>query len=300
LAFGKGFVLQLAASEALLLDSSDGRELGRVPLRAPRAVVALPAGSVLVAALDASYRFDPGQTRPHAVTRLSLLPGFLLEARRDSQEHVWVLQAPLKQIQRYALDAQVGLGLESARALDAYDGGAFTTLRDGSLLYTAEGGAALVHSTFAGAVKPMRLPGGSDRVWRLAAADRIDRAWVATASGDVLRVEVGARLSVLQTIHTGLVPFDFGATASRFALVSVTEHAGEPRRFSLNVFSGAGAQIYSRALATVEVSADPDWVARASANQELVIGEAPPRIAVGGSSSLRVFELESGRELFAR
>jgi hypothetical protein len=148
--------------------------------------------------------------------------------------------------------------------------------------------------------KTAAFPPTLGTIWRLAAADRIDRAWVATASGDVLLVDIAARLSVFQVVHTGLVPFDFAAIPSAFALVSVTEQAGQPRRFSLNVFSRAGTQLYSYQLAVAQVTADPDWASRASANEEVVIGEAPPRVAVGGPTSLRVFELHSGKELFAR
>jgi hypothetical protein len=300
LAFGKGFVLQLRASEALLLDSSDGRELARMPVAAPRATVALPAGSVLVAALDASYRFDPGQKRPHDLARLSLLPGFVVEPRRDTQDLIWVLQAPLKRIQRYALEPDAGLGLESERELEHYDGGPFTTLRDGSFLYTARSGSALVHRAGFGGPKALDFPGDVGAIWRLAAADRIDRAWVATSSGVVLLVELGVRLKVVRMIRTGLAPFDFAATASHFALVSLTERSTEPRRFTLSVYSGAGLQLYSHDLGGSEPIASSDWVARIVADKELVLGEAPPRVGIGGPSLLRVFELASGKEMFAR
>lgn len=298
IALGKGFVLQLGVGEAVARSSSDGSEITRVPMKAPRAVLALPAGSVLVAALDGSFRFDPGQKRAHAAPRLSLLPGFVLEARRDSQDAVWVLQAPLKKLQRYSLVSQVGLGLESERTLSDYDGGAFTTLRDGSLLYA--NGDALVHRIGSRESKRLALPAGVGGAWRLTAADRIDRAWLATASGDLVLLEVGARLRVVDTLRTGLLPFDFAATGSRLALVSLSERPGEPRRFALTVYDREGSQLYSHALSVDEVTAEPDWAARVAANKELVIGEDPPRIAVGGPASLRVFDLESGKALFAR
>lgn len=300
IALGKGFVLQIRDGEVVALDSTDGQEITRVPMRAPRAALALPAGSVLVAALEGSYRFDPRQKRGHAVSRLSLLPGFVLEPRRESQEQVWVLQAPQKTLQRYALGPDAGLGLESERVLSDYDGGSFSTLRDGSLLYTSGNGAALVHVAGAGDSKPLALPPGVGAVWRLAAADRVDRAWAVTSSGDVLLLELAAPLRIARTIRTGLAPLDFAATANRFALVSVIERASEPRRFSLHVYSGEGSQIYSHTLGLAEVTAEPDWASHALANREVVVGETPPRVAVGGSASLRVFELESGKELLAR
>lgn len=300
IALGKGFVLHLGRDEAVAFDSTHGTEIARVPIKGPRAALALPAGSVLVAALDGSYRFDPREKTARAATRLSLLPGFILEARRETQEQVWVLQAPLRKLQRYTLTPDAGLGLESERVLPNYDGGAFVTLRDGSLLYTANDGAALVRPRAVGDSPPLPLALGSDRVWRLAAADRVDRAWVATRAGDVLLVEIGARVRVARRIQTGLTPIDFAATTNRFALVSVSERAGEPRQFFVSAYSGEGAQIYSHAVGTADVTAEPNWEAAATAEHELVVGGSPQRLAVGGERSLRVFEFESGRQLFKR
>lgn len=298
LAFGKGFIVQINANEAIVRNSTSGDELTRVSLKEPRAAVGLPAGSALVAALDGSYRFDPGQKRPHKLPRLSLLPGFALEPRRDRQDLLWVLQS--QNVQLYALTPDAEPGPETERPLPDYDGRAFTTLRDGSFLYTTAEGTALIHSGGFGRPRTFLLPVGSGTVWRLGAADRIDRAWVATVSGDVLLVGLVPRFEVAGVFHTGLGPFDFAGTASGFALVSVREAAEEPRQFSLNVFSRAGQQIYSHALRSIQVTADADWVARASLDEEVVIGEAQARIAVGGANSLRVFELATGKELFAR
>jgi hypothetical protein len=300
IALGKDFALQIGATEAVAWSTSDGREIARVPMKGPRAALGLPAGSVLVAALDASYRFDPGEKRPHPATRLSLLPGFVLEARRGRQDQVWVLQAPLKNLQAYSLnpEGEGGLGIDSERALDDYDGGAFTTLSDGSFLYTH--GRELIHRTGARTAKTFTLPESFGAVWRLASADRIDRAWVASAAGELSLVEFGARLRVVRAFHPEAAPFDLATNAKRLALVSVSEPAGEPRRFSLSVYSFDGKRIFSHELSSDAVSADADWVARVTANKEVVIGADPPRVAVGGPSALRVFELDSGRELLSR
>lgn len=298
LAFGKGFVVQARADEAIVLNSSDGSELARVPMKEPRAAVALPAGSVLVAALDGSYRFDPGQKRPHRLPRLSLLPGFVLEPRRDSQESLWVVQAPLRQIQRYLLDPSSSFGFESQADVKGYDGGPFATLSDGSFLYTQDGATLIRARPSVSKVKTFALPQGLGSVWRLAAGDRIDRAWVVLASGDILLVELAVRLRVVRSIHTGLRPFDFAATEKALIMVSVKEPADGPRAFSLHVFSVVGAQIYSQALDTVEVTAEVDWQSAASTEQEVAVSSSPPRIAVGGATSLCLFELASGTKLF--
>ena len=297
LAFGKGFVLQVGSSETIVRNSSTGQELARCPLKEPRAATGLPGGSALVLALDGSFRFDPGQTRPHKLSRLSLLPGFVVEPRRDRQDVIWVLQA--KRLQSYSLAADADLGLPSERELPDFDGRAVTTLRDGSLLYTAEEGTALVHSRGFGSPQTYRLPGAGP-IWRLAAADRIDRAWVVRASGEIQLVGLSPRLDVAKLVQTGLKPFDFASSPTGFALVSVREQPGEPREFALHVFTLAGTQTYSHSLGTVPVTSDPDWAAQASKDREVVIGDHPLRVAVGGSHSLRVFDFASGNELFTR
>jgi hypothetical protein len=300
LAFGKGFLVQARANETVLRNSTTGEELSRLPLNGPRAVVGVAAGSTLVAALEGSFRFDPGQVRPHKLPRLSLLPGFVIEPRRDRLDVISVLQAPTRTLQRYALKADAPIGLESERQLEDYDGGAFASLSGGNLLYTSRSGTALVQDPGFGKAKPLPLPENFGSVWRLAPAEQINRAWVVTASGELTLVELGARLVILRNIRTGLLPFDFAASKRFLALVSVTEHAAEPRRFTLTVYDRTGSQFYSHALGDAPVTAQPDWVEHASANRELVLGDTPPRVAVGGASTVRVFELASGKELFER
>lgn len=297
LAFGKGFVVQVGAAETIVRSSSTGEELARVPLREPRAATGLPGGSALVLTLDGSFRFDPGQARPHKLSRLSLLPGFVIESRRDRQDTLWVLQA--NRLQSYSLAPDTEIALPNERELPAFDGRAFTTLRDGSLLYTTDDGSAVVHSGGFGPLHTYRLPGPAP-IWRLAAADRIDRAWVARASGEVQLVGLSPRLEVAKVIHTNVKPFDFAGSPNGFAVVSVRERAGEPREFSLNVFTTVGTQTYSHTLGTVPVTSDPDWASQASADKEVVLGEHPLRIAVGGARSLRVFDFADGTELFTR
>lgn len=297
LAFGKGFIVHVGKREAAVYDTNNGELLTRAPLKEPRGAIALPAGSVLVASLDASFRFDPGQRRPHKQARLSLLPGFVLEPRRDRQDFLWVLQS--RTLQLYSLEANFQIGPSSERSLPGYDGVAFTTLLDGNLLYTTRGGRALVYSLGTGKNQILPLPAEFNPVWRLAAAERIDHAWAVSTTGDVLRVDLASRSRVREPIHTRLAPFDFAATGKYLALVSVQESAG-PRQFALTVLSSSGERLWSNDLDAIPVTAGPDWEAGASEGHEVVVGDVPPRVAVGGPNLVQVFDLATGRELFRR
>jgi hypothetical protein len=293
LAFGAGFLLQLRDADARLVSSSDGSVIATVPLAGPRAVIGLPGGSVLVSASDASYRFDPGQQRAHRVARLSLLPSSLLEPSRESAEHVWVIEPSLGNATRYAF-ASKEFAVEATRVLPGYDGKALTTLRDGAFLYTSSTGLVRL---FAGRALTYSPPPEAAQVWRLLPADRLDQAWYVTVTGEALLLELGVRARVRRRFLTEGGPFDVGVARGALALISVYERPQETRRFVLNLYSATGTQVKSYPLGSAIASDENDWAARVSSDHELAVSERPPRVAVGGSSSLRLFDIVASDEI---
>jgi hypothetical protein len=293
LAFGKAFVVQLTTDAAIVRSTPDGKELFRAPIADGRAALGLPNGSVLVLAAHASYRIDPGQTVLHPRTRISLLPGALVEPSRENAEFVWVLEPWRKTVLRYTLSPDAGLGLIAERELSSFDARAFTTLIDGSFLYSA--GADLAHARPFSKPRLLSLP-ADVRLWRLAAADRVDTAWAATTSGDLLRLELGAHARVLQTLRTGRAPVDLAVAPKRLALLSVTEAPKATREFVLSVYSNDGRQLFSRPVGKAAASPSAGWAADALRDQELVIGSQPALVAVGGAGALRLYDLDTGVE----
>jgi len=298
LAFGSGFLLQLREAEARLVNSNDGSVIANVALAGPRAALGLPGGSVLACASDASYRFDPGQRTAHRGTRVSLLPNSLLEPSRESQEFLWVIEPSLGNAVRYAF-ATKEFGVEATRTLPGYDGKALTTLLDGAFLYTSSQGLV---RTLASRTTSLALPSGVGRIWRLLPADRVDRAWAVTDSGEAILLELGARARVVRRFQTSSdgAPFDVAAVPGTLAMVSVHEAVREPRSFVLNTYSATGTRIKSYILAGVRADdASEDWAKRVSIDREVAITTHPPRVAVGGPTELRLFDLASGDEIVA-
>jgi len=294
IAFGRGFLVQLRAAAVVLRASDDGRELAIVPIAA-HAAVPLPFGSVLVVGAAGSYRFDPGRREPVELPHISLLPGSELHPSRESAEHVWVVEPALRQVLRYTLAPDAGLGLERQLSFATHDGRAFTTLLDGSFLFTTSDG--LARTAPGGAPRRLAWPENLGAPWRLLAGDHVGRAWVANAAGDLVLVELAARARVVRTVSTGLRPFDFAATRSTLALVSVEESA--ERRFSLDVYTSAGSHRFRVALPVARAGGEPDWFARIAADQQVALTEDPPRVAVGGPGRLSLFDSNTGAARFS-
>lgn len=293
-ALGRGVLAQAQTDQIVVRSSVDGTLVLALPAERPRQAVALPGGSLLVAALDYAYRFEPGSNVARRLTRLSLLRDSELHARRESAEHVWVLQPTPRNVLLHSLQPDRGLGPRPERTLPGFDGVAFTTLLDGSFLFTA--GSTLTHKLHAAAARSFPLPVA--RVWRLLPAPRIDRALVVSADGAFTWVEIGERLLVVKTVQTGVIPFDVAAASSFIALVSVVEAGNAPRRFMLNVYTADGELRFSTGLPAVPASAADDWAANVVSEMQVSVGDEPPRVAVGGRSQLLLFDAVSGKRLF--
>jgi hypothetical protein len=292
LAFGRGFLLQATGSQVVTRSSVGGEVLARLPSQA-HAVLGLPAGSVLVTGSEATYRFDPREERGHPLPRLSLWPDSLLLPSLTTQKKVWVVNPSTRNGQRYALDSTALVAIEAERAFTDYDGGPIAVLSDGDFLYSA--GRELVRDPSFGRPKRFPLPGEIQGLWRLAAAERLDRAWLVTATGTLFLFELGERPRIVRRIETGELPIDFAASKTTLAIVSVTEREGEPRKFKVSLYSHDGRQRFSHALTSVDVTADLDWAARALRDRELVVTDNPSRIAVGGQSAVVLFDAATGQ-----
>jgi hypothetical protein len=197
---------------------------------------------------------------------------------------------------RYSI-ASKEFGVEATRELPGFDGRALTTLLDGAFLYTSAAGLVRL---FAGRSITFPLPHDVGRVWRLLPAERIDQAWYVTQEGEAFLLELGAHARIRRRFrsHDGEGgPFDFAVAHGTLAFLSVYESPQEPRRFVLNLYSATGTQTKSHQLGSVTHSEDSDWATRISRDHELAITGSPPRVAVGGPSSLRLFNTVAGDEI---
>lgn len=295
-AFGRNFLVWARTDGVKLLDSRDGRELSSTAIREPRAAVALPGGSVLVAGIERSFRFDPGRTAPVAQNRLSLLPGAELLRSYESLEFVWVAQPALRVALQYALGADAGLGVAAESTLPDHDGRSITVLRDGRLLFTA--GREIIRLSASGRPHRFAVPDSLLGVFRVLPARRLDRCWLLTETGELVLFELTGKGRVVRSVRTPPGPFDIAADPERIALVSVSLPNVAPRRFALSLFDHEGELRWSVPLRTLPASLDADWAVRVMADKQVVLGETPQRVAVGGPEQLEVFDANTGARLF--
>jgi hypothetical protein len=279
------------------LNSKTGEEIAQLPVASPRAALALPGGSVLLAGLEASVRVDPHQRIGRTLDRLSLLPGAELLADPRSPHALWMVDYRLGRLSRHIFDAEGGVSrgaeIEVPGAREA-----FTVLRGGDLLFAS--GTRLMHVRPGGKLHELELPTTAAPVWRVLPAHRLDQAWLVTPTGVLTLVDLAARARVVRSLSTGLLPFDIAALDQHIAILSVSAPGLTPIRFSLYLWDAKSAPRLVEELPSSHLSATPDWLNEVTADKLLALGGEPLRVAIGGPHSVRVYEVGSGERLFVR
>jgi len=203
----------------------------------------------------------------------------------------------LGRLSRHVFDAEGGV----SRGAEIQVPGAqeaFTVLRGGDLLFAS--GTRLMHVRAGGKLHELELPSTAAPVWRILPAHRLDRAWLVTPTGVLTLVELAARVRVVRSLSTGLLPFAIAALDHHVAILSVSAPGLTPTRFSLYLSDAKSAPRLVEELPTSGPSATPDWMNELTADKQLVLGGEPLRVAIGGPHSVRVYDVDTGERLFVR
>lgn len=266
------------------------------PLDAPRAAVGVAGGSVVVVGRSESFRVDPGAKEPVMLPPLVYTPGTLLLPERRDSTALWNVERTTRSL----LKQPLGLGAKAVRgevvALDGYDGGPVTMLRDGAVLFRAKGA---VKRAMPGS-RPRELEGAGLSPWRLLPGRRIDQAWAVAADGAVEHWQLTDRVQVLGRFALGAAPFAVASSETHLAAVVVMEGASGPRRFLLRVFDDEGQQVLERPLAPDPPARGEKWALKAVEDRHVALGDPEPIVAVGGPGALHVWSLPEGRLLLER
>ena len=257
------------------------------PLAGPRAVVALPGGSLVIVAERETLELEPGAAEPSRLPRVAFLPGSELVPERRDPRKLWILNRPTRSLVRYELVRSELPLLPIDRTLELSEGasGAFASVRDGSWAYVS--GAALEVRLPEG--KPRRFELEGKLPWRLLPGTRVDDLWAVTESGEVTLFRVLDRPRKVTGFRSLDAPLDAAASERHFALLVVRE--GGPRReFRLQVWDLTGKLELETSLGSDDARPDEDWAALAL-RREVALSDAPPRVAVLDPSGLRVWDL---------
>jgi hypothetical protein len=223
-------------------------------------------------------------------------PGTLLLPERRDSAWLWNAERAISSMRKQPLVVGPKAIRGEAVALDGYDGGPITMLRDGAVLFRAAGG---VRRAMPGS-SPRSLRGSGLTPWRLLPGRRIDQAWAVAADGSVEHWQLTDRVQVLVRFALDAPPFDVASNETYLAAVVVEEKGTAPRRFLLRVFDQEGERVLERPLPPDPPARGENWAARAVADRHVVLGESEPIVAVGGPGALMVWSLPSGNQLLVR
>jgi hypothetical protein len=295
LSFGRHLLARLGRASVEVYSLPDGATVFERPLEGARGVVEIAGGSVLAVGLEQTLRIDPGAKAPVRLPPVPWLPGTVLLPERRDSGLVWAVQTMGRTFVRQRLDLDPTRSFDKAIALDGYDGGSVTPLRDGALLYRSTDGVrrALPESR-PHAFKTTFEP------WRLLPARRVDQAWAIAADGRIELWQLGDRLLVQKSFTAGAAPFSAAASPDYLALVLVDEPGDAPRRFRLLVLDGEGKTVLERALPPGPPEVGEDWTEVAVRDRHVVLSDSEPFVAVGGPESLEVLRLPEGARVLGR
>jgi hypothetical protein len=294
-AFGKNLFVRLAGDHLEAYSMPSGKFLFEQPVDELRGVVEVAGGSAVIVATDSAFRVDPGAKEPVRLPAIPFLPGTVLVPDRKDSAALWSVHTVSRVLARHVLDITGKRSLDGVFTLADYDGGPVAAMRDGALVYRAEGG---VRRT---------LPGGRARPlkselspWRLLPGRRVDQLWAVAADGRVELWQVGERIVVQARASLGDAPFDVAANAEYLAAIVVEEGAGKPRRFRLVVLSEKGDEVMREELPTEPPAEGERWAAIEGRNRHVALSEGEPLVAVGGPGTVRVLQIPGGAAVLSK
>lgn len=295
LAFGRKLFVRLASDRVEAFSMPSGSLLFEHPASDLRAAVEIAGGSVVVIAQGGSLRIDPGAKEAVRLPAMSFLPGTVLVPNRSDSSRLWSVHTAGRVLARQVLDISGKRKLEGVTPLADYDGGPVTAMRDGALVYRAASGVRRA------------LPGGrahplkTDFVpWRLLPGRRVDQVWAVAEDGKVELWQIADRIAVSARASLGAPPFDVASSSGYLAAVVVEEGTGAPRRFRLVVLSDAGDEVMRKELESETPAEGERWAELAGRDRHIALADADPWVAVGGPSSVKVFEIPGGRVVLGR
>lgn len=306
LAFGRGVLAQLGDDALRIYSEAEPGPTPIVvePVEGPRAVLALPDGSLLAADARRLLRWEPGAKRVKSLPRPILLPDTQLFADAQRSDRLWLFEparaGEAARLSRFVLGESEGVAVpavplpEQTIELPSVSSGVLGLTLEGVWLYLTPGHAERFAPSGA-RLAPLKLGSSPLPAWVLP-APRVDHGSWLTEDGELSRVLVSPSF---QRLAARPLPGPVFAAdvADRGRLLATIAITGEGPRFELFLFD---AELRERArvlLPADEPTLGEDWVQVVTRNQELVASPRAARVAVGGSSRAAVFDA-AGKVIF--
>lgn len=291
LAFGRRRLAQLTENAVVVRDTARWKEVVRLPLDSPRAVVALADGSFFACGAREAVRLLPHDTKAKRGKRLLLLPRSELFPDRAAPNALWVRSAGTA-LFRYDVESSDSFAPEEWIELEGFDRNLVGSLRDGSFVFSTAAGLSRVHGK--GKAEPLlAVPPG---VLRVLPGSRPDTAWLVGAKEASLQRIVGRKLDRVAGVTFAATVWDADAAGQWLGVLELEQPDGAPRSFVLEVFDTDGNRHFRAALPADE-SGTPDWVSRLTRDRHLSVSSEPPLVAVGGPGRLDVFRADKGEKI---
>lgn len=295
LAFGKNLFVRLAGNHFEAYSMPSGVLSFEYPVEDPLGTVEIAGGSVVVVSSAASYRIDPAAKEPVRLPAIPFLPGTVLVPDRKDSGSLWSVHTAGRVLARQVLDITGKRRIDGVFTLADYDGGPVTAMRDGALVYRAEGGVRRA------------LPGGVARAlkselvpWRLLPGRRVDQVWAVADDGRVELWQIADRIGVQTRASLGAPPFDVASNSDYLAGIVVEEGTGAPRRFRLVVLSEKGDAVMREELPMEPPAEGERWAAIEGRNRHVALADTEPLVAVGGPGGVRVLRIPGGATVLTR
>lgn len=296
LAFGKGRLGRLTPGGLDTIDTSRFTEVVHVAMGTVTGLVTMADGSFVATGRDGIYRLLPADDRARSFAPAPLTSGAALLPDRTNPDRFWVLPPGLTLL---AYDAIASTDVVSLPAewvdLPDYDRRALGSLRDGAFVYTTDKDM----QRFYGEGEHQKLSISPDGVFQLLPGSRPDTVWVARHDRTVtLYLLVGDKATRLTRVKLEEPAFEMAAAGKYLASLELREPDDAPWRFVLEVFDVGGRRDFRVELPADE-SLGEDWLARLVRDRNLAVSADPDFVAVGGPTSLDVFEIATGRRVFS-
>jgi len=298
IAFGKGVLARIRQADLQVFDAADFRLLETVAVDAPRAVLALADGALLVVAAQGLLRWEPGK-HVFVPSRPVLLPGAELYPDARATDLFWVFDGaaspPTLSRFRFAPGAGSLLLPEQVIPIALPRGGTFGVTREGVWVYLS-GGRGERYGPAGARLPALSVPVSFGSAWLLPAR-RLDQGVLLTEAGQVSRVLLSPSFKSLARVEltNAVIAADVGNEGQLLAAVVVS---GAGPRFSLVLRDQDLAALGQSPLPSDPPTGQPDWAQQVTRNQEVVVAPRQPRVAVGGPDRLTIFD-ERGTVLFS-
>ncbi len=299
-AFARGRLGRLTADELVVHDVRSWKLVTRISLANPRRLVRTADGGFAVADLTKLVRLAPRRTEPETFSRVALFPRSRLFGDERFFDRVWVHHAGDSALYRYdyADDAGPLQGVGNSLDFSGFDGRALGALPDGAFVATEQGKLRRFFPD--GKSVGLALPDLETDVWRLVRARRIDRVWVATKSGKMSLVELGQTARRVRKIDLGMVPFELASSVRYVAALGVEPGEKHPTKWRLVVHGHDGQLVFRQELSAEPGTPPPgtSWLAHWVGNRDLAIARDKPLVAVGGATSVEVWDVKKRSRVF--